>query len=332
MSRESNAGRFNALAAVIAVGVALASALVGGRKEQVQPRSVSGDGLAEVAIVEVDGRLALLDATDVPIPLEPYARISSASTVSDWLVMELCEPDRVIAVTSRSLEQAPWRHRFTGKRAIASLSNIEALLAMKTDLLLLDSFGDAKRVARLREHGLAVFDMGQMRGLGTLLPTVQRIGALCGHPERARVLTRRLRDIAIRAARDVPPARRPRGLYLSPYGDKLFGGTLGTGYHDILRYAGLRDAAADTFKDFPEYSAEQVLSLDPDIVVTRSDMADPLCRHAGLGSLRACSVPGAIIELESFSLDDPGLGFIESIEALVRAVHGVQPPEQGGAL
>lgn len=120
----------------------------------------------------------------------------------------------------------------------------------------------------------------------------------------------------------MPASGRPRALYVSAYGDKLFGGTVGTTYQDIIEFAGLIDAAAGTYRNWPEYTPELLLGLDPDIVVTRRGMAQVLCRVAGLDRLRACSRPGAIVELDGFVLDDPGLGLLEATEALHAAVLG----------
>lgn len=313
---------YNLSAAVAAITAAIIAATVGHEDASVVARASGDDPTSGAEFVELaDGRPALLDADGTPVPLTDYRSIASGSTVSDWLLFELCEPERIRAVTERSLKSAPWRHRFVGKRALASLNNVEALLALKPDLLIIDSFGDPSRVARLRERGITVYDMGQMRGLTTLWPTIERIGALCGRHARARALTDRWRRAMTALAAGVPVNERARGLYLSPYGDKLFGGTKGTGYHDLLHHGGLRDAAAATFSDFPEYNAEQVLGLDPDLIITREGMAGAVCRHAGLSVLRACRQSGAIIELPSFAIDDPGLGLLESIESLYRAVY-----------
>ena len=317
----SRTGWINLIAAVTAIVLAVAATTMGSRKRAVSVRPSGQNTVGSAEFVQLaDGQRALLDAARTAIPLLPYRRIVSGSTVSDWLLVELCEPDRIRAVTQRSLASAPWRHRFADKSGLASLNNVEAILAMKPDLLLIDSFGDPSRVARLRERGLAVFDMGQMRGLATLWPTIERIGALCGRHERARRLAWRWRQTLAALAASGPAARR-RALYLSPYGSKLFGGTRGTGYHDLLHHGGLIDAAADRFSDFPEYSVEQILALDPDVIVTRSGTGAILCRMPGLGTLRACETPDAIIELPEFSIDDPGLGLLESIENLYWAVH-----------
>jgi ABC-type Fe3+-hydroxamate transport system substrate-binding protein len=114
------------------------------------------------------GERGLLDAAGMAVPIRDYQRIVSASTVSDWLLVELCEPTRIVAYTEHGAKQAPWRHQLAGKPSIASISNLEEILALRPALLLMNSLGDPRRVARLRENGVQVFDLGEMRGVASL--------------------------------------------------------------------------------------------------------------------------------------------------------------------
>ena len=109
--------------------------------------------------------------------------------------------------------------------ASPAADGVPVLLALEADLLIVDSFGDPRRVARLREHGLAVFDIGQMRGEKTLLTAMYRIGLVCGQRRRAHVFAQRFQRSLRAIASDVPAERRTRAMYLSPYGRQLFGGT-----------------------------------------------------------------------------------------------------------
>ncbi|MEM9487882.1 MAG: ABC transporter substrate-binding protein [Myxococcota bacterium] len=268
------------------------------------------------------GGRGVADASGRIAPVRDYRRIISADTVADAILLQLCEPERILSVTGLSADKAPWRHRYAGLATIARLDDIEALVAARPDLVIAASLGDPRRLARLEDAGLQVFDIGSMRGVVTYLAALRRLGALLGRPDRAEILARRYRRSLAAVAADVPAEGRKQALYLSAYGNKLFGGTRGTNYHDILTYAGLRDRAADHYEDWPSYSAEQLLALDPELIVTRVGQAGPLCELPGLARLRACQRAGAIIELESFALDDPGPGVLESAEALRRAVYG----------
>jgi iron complex transport system substrate-binding protein len=320
-------GIINAFAAGLAVIAAVIATMVDFRAGAVEPITVPATELADVIYAELEGGArGVVDATGAAVRIAPYRRIVSGSTAADWLLSELASPDRVLAFTERSATSAPWKHRFAGKQTVAALSNIEALLAMKPDLVIAESLGDTRRIERLREHGLAVFDIGAMRGTQTLLPAMRRLGALLGHPEQGALLARRFRGSLEAVAANLPPGERRTAAYVTIYGDKLYGGTRGTTYHEIVHHAGLDDAAAAHYSDWPEYSAEQLIALDPELIVTRQGMGVVLCRQPGLDRLRACRLPGSIVELGAFVLDDPGLGMLESAEALHDAVYGARHP------
>ena len=319
----TRSGLTNGLAATACVALACAAALLAGNRaspDAVRARPAAAEPLVRVELA--DGRPAIVDDAGTPVPIAEYRRIISSSSLTDWLLTELCERDRIAAITRQSAEGAPWRHRFSGLPVITAISQLEDLIRRKPDLILAASFGDPRRLARLSDAGLVVFDIGTMRGKSSLIATIRRLGALLGRSERAELLAGRIERSLEAIAADIPPSERRAAVYVSAYGGKLFGGTIGTGYHDILVYAGLIDRAKERFAEWPEYSPEDLLALDPELLVTRQDMAAQLCSFPGLERLRACQIAGSIIELENFALDDPGLGILESAESLHRAVYG----------
>jgi iron complex transport system substrate-binding protein len=234
--------------------------------------------------------------------------------VADDLLVELCEPDRIVAFTAYGAA-SPVGYRYGGKSQVASEQDAEGILALKPDLFLTNNIGPSANLSPLRSSGVEVFDLGEMRGLSTFLANARTIATLIGHPERgerfAASFARRFDHVA--AGSDA--RLRKRGLYLSGYGGQLFGGTTGTSYHDVLVHAGLVDAAAGTFTNWPQYSAEQILTLDPDVLVTKPGMKDLLCRGSGLDGLKACA-NGAIIEVPAEIIDDPGALMLDAAELI----------------
>ena len=234
----------------------------------------------------------------------------------------LCEPERVVAVSTLSKASARLGYRHASHQGISSPAELEAILALKPDLLIINHFGDPRFAARLRAHGIVVFDLGEMHGLDTLLPNIRTIGALIGAEQRAGDLAstfeRRMRAVAA----DVPSERRPGGLYVSAYGKQLYGGARGTSYHDVPEHAGLHDLAAARYEGWPALDPEQVLVLDPDVLVTKRGMARELCASPGLSALRACRGRARIVELEAELIDDPGLPMLDATEELHARVHG----------
>jgi iron complex transport system substrate-binding protein len=111
-------------------------------------------------------------------------------------------------------------------------------------------------------------------------------------------------------------------MFLSTLGPDLQGGTRGTSYHDILIAAGLDDVAATKYRDWPAYSAEQVLDLAPDMVVTRAGFAVGICKYPGMDHVPACRGNGRIVELAGELLDEPGIAMLDAAEELFTLVYG----------
>jgi iron complex transport system substrate-binding protein len=270
----------------------------------------------------VAGEAPLADHSGTSLPRASYTKIASFSSVSDRVLIEICEPDRIVAFTDYSAESSTTSYRFHGKPTLAS-GELEPLLALHPDLVFVSTFGDPRPVQRMRDAGLIVFDLGEMRGLVTLIPNIREIASAIGHPERGERFARSLLSEMGAVAADIPAPSRRRGMYLSIYGARLFGGSVGTTYHDVLVSAGLVDAAA-SYGDWPQYSTEQVLALDPDIIVTNGGMRERICEHMGLRSLRACGSPERIVEVENELLADPGPAMLDAAEAVRDGVYG--PP------
>lgn len=274
-----------------------------------------------------DGTRVLRDATGVTVPLKRYERIASGTMITDRVLSDLCDPRRIASFTSYGAESSLYAHRLQGKPTFPSRAPIEAVLAVGPDLLIVNNLVDPGYVTRLREHGIAVFDLGHMRGLDTLIPNIQAIGLLIGEPERANAyaatLLRRMRSIAAHA----PAGPRPTALYLAVYADHLYGGAARTSYHDVIEYAGLTDVAARAGLDgWPELTSERVLALDPEVLVTKPGMGAVLCRHAGFERLKPCRGIGRLIELNGVLLDDPGPIMLDATEALYDAYWNSKGP------
>jgi len=297
-----------------------AAAAFGPEREDGEPIQLTP--VAQSQAVTRDGVRGLYDASGHFVPLRRYDRIISASSVADSLLLALCERQRIVAVSRQATEGSVLAYEMAGLPVLVTLENLEKVLSFSPDLVLVHNLDRIERANQLREAGVEVFDLGGMHGLSTLLPNIRSVALLLGRPQRGDELSRRFERRMRAVAARVPAAQRPRALYLGVHGDKFYGGAAGTSFHDVLTHAGLRDVAAERFKGWTRYSNEQLLMLDPEIVVTQTGMRDSLCAQAGLDALRACGGDGRIIELPPELILLPGLNMLEATEALYEAVHG----------
>lgn len=267
---------------------------------------------------------ALSDATGTLVPLMPYRHVASASLLADPLLLELAAPEQIVAFSARAGE-APQAYRYAGKPHLDALHRAEDLLSLRPDLVLVNSLGDFAAVARLREAGLHVFDLGPMRGVQTFLSNVLAVGWLLGREDVAKDLALHFQLRLTAIASSLPTSARRGAMYLGVHGSRLYGGTLGSSYHDVLHFAGLDDIAAREFSGWPSYDPEQVLSLDPELVVTQTGMRVQLCERPEFSGLRACGDRGQVIEVDGRLLNDAGFGMLDASELVHHAAYPEAP-------
>ncbi len=262
---------------------------------------------------------ALADATGQRVAIRAYERIVSASTIADQVLVEILPRRRLLAVTAHTHRNSPTPWRYEGLGALEAADDVEAILRLRPDLVVVSNVMESRRVARLREAGATVFDLGPMEGLASLLEDVRALSTLVAVPERGEALagrlTRRYRNIA-------DGHFVGAGIYLGVVGGQLYGGAAGTNYHDVLAGAGLRDLAADRgLRGWPVLTSEEVLALDPPWVVTNAGQERALCGRPGLEALAACR-GGRVVGIDERYLGDPGFGLVEAAELLHERLTG----------
>jgi len=286
------------------------------------PALESTGGIARVILD--DGRQAVRDAQGNAIPLGKYSRIVSLGLESDALLAELCERDRLAGVSV--YQRGTTALRLAGLPRFAGLDDLEAVITLAPDLVLVSGAADQlDRVARLRHAGLTVCNLGPQRGVQSLLPNARLIGALIGADERAErfvtTFTRRLANVDA----SLPAERvRRRALYLGVYGREIYGGTIGSSYHDVLTAAGLIDVAAEHHSGWPKLSLEEVIALNPEVIVLSAGSATALRALPGIEALQAVT-DGHLLILDDDLLEDPGPGLLDAAEALFRLAYPSVP-------
>ncbi|MCA9576473.1 MAG: ABC transporter substrate-binding protein [Polyangiales bacterium] len=279
---------------------------------------------ARAALTHQTDAHEVTDADGTVVPVRSYQRIGSFSPIADVVLLETVAPTRIIGLAG-TMRDGLGSHRFEGIRSIDG-ARVEEVLALNPDLIIVSGMSDAGHVRQLRDAGVQVFRLGEMRGLSTFARDARLVSALVdasgAGAQLATSLERRMRMVAA----DIPLSRRPRALYLGVMGRGLYGGAQHTSYHDVLIAAGLRDAL-DHMDGWPELTPEQVLAMDPDVVVLHQGTRGLLCQRDGFATMRACrGLAGTqVVELPSGILNDPGLGMLPCAEQLRTAVHGAPP-------
>lgn len=284
------------------------------------------DGPASRATDSHASTKTIVDARGHSVPIQSYQRIVSLMTVADSILLEMVSPQQLVAITAHTHKTHPLGYRFGDRVSLSSSKNLEAVLQLSPDLVVVSRFADEAYMTRLREQGIVVFDLGEMRGVHDTLRQIQWLSSLLNLPERGkRIANNYIRNLkALEQATEL--LEKPSGIYLNIHGDQFFGGTDGSSYADLLHYGGVIDLAAQQgFKGWPQYNVEQLMKLDPPLIITAPGRQKMICEHTLLSRLSACKSKEAIIELPSGFLNDPGLGLVYAAQSLQTSIHHIQP-------
>lgn len=287
------------------------------------PRTAHAHIYDPVTIVhDANGDAGLRDSRGAFIAIRPYQRIVAASTISSEILQELVEPQRVVAwsLYAREHDHSGWK--FSDRPTIAQVADVEAILALNADLVLFNGHANASAMERLRERGVEVYDLGPMVGMQSYLKQAEEIATLVGVEARyapyAYQFRRRMTQVQCK-----PIEEEQSILYLALFGSSIFGGTTGSSYNDVIRAAGLRDAAEETYSGWPEFTPETLLVMDPPWILVSEGTRDTLCNHGTLRTLQACRDGAArVVELPGSVLGDGGGGMLPAAELLFDAVYG----------
>lgn len=311
----------------VLVGLALTAFLmmVWGVVQTAKPRGTSA------ATLHLANEGCVADASGTCVAVGSYRRIASCSAVADAILPDLIEVERVVSTTRFYFENNPLGFRWANRTHLDGPQQLEQLLALRPDLVLVsEGMRESHPLQRLRERGIPVFDLGPMLGQAMVERNMLALAKLFGATERGEQLAVDFRTRLARVAASIPPERQKHAVFVDLYDTQLYGGSVGSSYHDVLTHAGLIDIAATRHtaesslggqRAWPHYRPEDLLLLDPEVLVTTTGKTQPLCNLPGLDRLRACST-GSVIEMPGALISDPGPGMLRAAEELHRRVYG----------
>ncbi|MBX5463984.1 MAG: cobalamin-binding protein [Clostridia bacterium] len=218
--------------------------------------------------------------------------------------------------------------------------SVEKVVALKPDLVLTIS-GTEKVDAQLRELGIPVLVI-QPADLGQVLDSIRLIGRATGAVAQADRLAasmeRRIRAVEA-AARAIPPAKRVRVFY-EVWNKPLMTAGPGSFIDDLITRAGGINIAHDAKTAWPEFSEEELLARNPQVILIPSSAAAE--RAAILGGQRPTWTrldavrEGRVYVVDENLVSRPGPRIVDGLESLFRllypqAARTSQAPAQGAA-
>lgn len=251
---------------------------------------------------------------------ETPRRVASLNLCTDELLVDLAEPDQIVALgpyaQDRDLSWAADR----AARFPRISGTAEEILALKPDLVLAGRFTKRETKEILRAQGFRVEEFDAVRSLDEAKAQIRRMGELLGQPGRAAARIAAL-DAAISRARSAALARplgvlplQRRGWVSGP--DSLMTSLLSTiGLRNAAEELGLRSGGLVGLEAIVAHHPDLVLVSQDDIAAV--DQGSALLLHPALAAAvpreRWLSVPGRLTVCG-------GPALIEALDLLATAI------------
>lgn len=237
---------------------------------------------------------------EMTIASEPQ-RIISLTLGSDEMLLGLLDKSRILALTTYA-DDAGISNISTESASIkerVSSDKIEGIIALKPDLVILDTWADQKSVKQLRDAGITVFAFKTPSNIDEQKTVISEIANITGADEKGKEMLDWM-DTKLKAVEDRLSKLKPEEkLKVMDYGELGSSGK-GTNFDDIVTRAGLINVVSAAGMDgWPVVSKEKMIEMNPDIIILPSwyydqknslqGMTDKLKNDKSLQTVKAIS-------------------------------------------
>lgn len=203
-------------------------------------------------------------------------------------------------------------------------ANLEKIISLSPDLVL-SIGGNDEVVKRLDELKVPVLVLDP-KDVAGVLHDIEMVGAATGAAEQAGRLSASLRQRMDAVAAKVKGASRPKVFYELDATDAAKPYTAGPGsWHDqLITMAGGANVASAAKSAWVQFSMEELLRADPEIVVLGDAMfgttVDSAKQRTGWSALAAVK-RNAVYPIDDNLVSRPGPRLADGLEALARLLH-----------
>lgn len=259
------------------------------------------------------------------LPRSPKRIVSLAPNLTETL-FALGAGDRVVGVTRfcdfpEEVHELPKVGGFNDH-------DIEAILALKPDLVMGMASGPKSKLPET----LASYDIPyvflQMRTIDETFTGLTQVGAMTGMEKQAGELVAAMKAELEQATRDVPDAERPATLFVLGHKPLVVAGP-GTFGDEFITRSGGRNAAGSLEGTYPMLDAEQVIALDPGVIIDATmlpgtDSGRSASFWAAFEGVEAVK-SGRVRAFADASLLRPGPRLGQAMKRFAKAIEGPTP-------
>ena len=278
-------------------------------------------GLSSAAtVVDQAGRM-------VSIPNAPKRIVALAPSLAE-IVFDLGQGDRLVGVTQFS--DFPAEAKSLPKVGSYVRLDLERIVALQPDLCLGIRDGNPKhQVEKIEAAGIPVYIIDP-RDIKGIMEAIQGVGGVLGVPARAETLVAEMSVRIAKVRRQLAATQsRPR-VFFQLYSPPIVTAGSKTFIHELITIAGGFNLG-DGPVDYPRFSWEKILSLDPEVVVVTAmggkqkpeQLLAQWRQWPQLSAVRS----GRVHVVNDNLFDRPTPRIIDGLEILLRILH----PELSGA-
>ncbi len=256
---------------------------------------------------------------------EAPSRIVSISPACTEILFGLGLGDKVVGVT----EYCDYPEEALEKEKIGTFTtpNLEAIVALKPDLVLAAGGVQAEMLDRIEELGLTVYAVNPTT-FDETLATILEVGEITGAVEKAEEIVTDMNQRAAEVARRVNEMekegkKRPRAFFEIYYENNVWTAGKGSIISDLIRQAGGENVGDMQSGDYYEFSVEELLSQNPQVYLVGSgSMSDPgdIASRPGWDRMEAVR-DGRVYVIEENLLYRTGPRLIDGLEAIHAALY-----------
>ena len=258
---------------------------------------------------------------DLTLDAQPLRIISLSPTATEMLYA-VGAGAQVVAVDEYS--NYPEEAAALGTMLSGFEPNIEAISGFMPDLVIA-SYDPGTLVEQLGALNIPVFIANAATSIDNVYEQIEQIGLLTGHADAALQLAAQMQTEIEAAIAGVVPPVEPIS-YFYELDNTLYSVTSNTFVGQIFNLFGLRNIAdnVESGNDYPQLSAEVVVSSDPDLIFLAdtkccNETAETVAARDGWGGLKAVT-NNHIVELDDDVASRWGPRIVELVVAIRDAV------------
>ena len=256
-----------------------------------------------------------------------YHRIIAATPAMEEIVLGLVEPEQMAAVSDYSRKSKFPKIAAKAKKVkgvISTKPSTESIIAQKPDVVLLPVVFGKTQAETLRDCGLHVIPLDVPEGYENIKKRIQFIADQLGESENGKRMTARMDEKVNRvraAVKNIPAKKIAVGYAVNG----AFGRKNGA-FDNICNEAGvLNGAGLLNMKRGEQLSKEQILELNPDVIIcsadaTSSKMWQEVLQDPSFKNIKAIQNKNVFM-LEERYMNSTTQFFAESVEMMAKTVY-----------